>query len=257
MPGIRTRAVATTTRSPARARQRSLQAAPQKDGGQTDHQKESVEEKVESAAHHQTPHQEEEDVEADDGAAADVAAAPPTAAPGPVAEEEEKEEDLHHQAPHQKESVEADADVEDGAAAAARRAYEASFPPEPELPRPATTHAVFADPICLRPGEASEGPACPRHLTGTLGGVLWVDADGDGMRGTTSDPTRNAAEYDTGLGGVAVSLADCGTDELVAGTRTVSWGGGGDGDGAAGMAPAPQYAEKTFTRDATDAQVRA
>jgi len=100
--------------------------------------------------------------------------------------------------PHEKEQT--DEDVEE---------YQSRFPPETETPRAVTTYDVFSDPHRFSP----ESIANRTHLVSDdLGGTMWLDADGDGVRGSADDPALNALEYDTGIGGVKVYLAKCRED---------------------------------------------
>jgi len=86
-----------------------------------------------------------------------------------------------------------------------REQYEALFTREPEQP-PATTFSLFSDPNRFNLDSIH---ASTHYLTEQLQGSLWLDANGDGKRGSETNATLNAMEYDTGIGGVTVSLIRC------------------------------------------------
>ena len=44
-------------------------------------------------------------------------------------------------------------------------------------------------------------------------GNLWLDVNSDGLRGSYTNSTLNAEEYDVGIGGVNVQLVHCETNE--------------------------------------------
>lgn len=109
------------------------------------------------------------------------------------------EQDAHQQA-HDKEPDEQ-----------TQQEYEAQFPSEPETPKAATTFALFSNPNRFSLDSIHEST---HYLTDALEGTLWHDFDSNGIRGSSTDSTLNAIEYDTGIGGVKVQLVKCDTNEL-------------------------------------------
>jgi len=89
--------------------------------------------------------------------------------------------------------------------------YEASFPDKLETPKASTTFEIFSDPNRFSLDSVHRRT---HYLTDSLEGTLWLDADSNGVRGSASDSTLNALEYDTGIGGVKVQLVKCETNEL-------------------------------------------
>ena len=73
----------------------------------------------------------------------------------------------------------------------------------------ATTFALFSDPNRFSPQSISN---TLQHISDNLGGRAWLDMDGNGKRGSESDSTLNAAEWDNGVGGVQVQLVECESD---------------------------------------------
>ena len=92
--------------------------------------------------------------------------------------------------------------------------YESSFPSQPETSsigaRAATTYALFASPSRFDPNSIRDKT---HYLTDTLMGNLWLDVNSDGLRGSYTNSTLNAEEYDVGIGGVNVQLVHCETNE--------------------------------------------
>lgn len=116
-------------------------------------------------------------------------------------------------------SMNHDKDTSENSLQTAQEIYESQFPTEPETPRAVTSYALFSSDNLNR--FTNEGIQDSTHyLTDELKGVLWLDDNGDGKRGSASDPTLNALEYDTGLGGVKVTLVDCATDTPVTSTTS-------------------------------------
>jgi len=93
--------------------------------------------------------------------------------------------------------------------------YEAQFPPR-TTGTPLSSADLFADPNAFSPSSIYS----QRHyLTGELTGVLWHDVDGDGLRGSYTNSTLNALEYDTGIGGVSnIALVHCESNEIAKGS---------------------------------------
>lgn len=107
---------------------------------------------------------------------------------------------------HIKESLEQDA-----------KAYLNSFPPQPETKVASTTYTTFSDPKRFSSGGIR---AATHYLTNKLRGVVWLDANSDGVRGSSSNRTRNAMEYDVGVGGAKVELVHCDTDEILVANKS-------------------------------------
>ena len=102
-----------------------------------------------------------------------------------------------------------------------QEAYEASFPTQPETifknqpPRAATTFALFSSPTRFNPTTIHTSNI--HYLNNNLEGMIYLDANGDGIRGSTIDRTINALEFDTGVGGVESTLVHCQSNEIVMG----------------------------------------
>ena len=100
--------------------------------------------------------------------------------------------------------------------------YEESFPSTPEtqfkVPRAATTYAIFSD---AKKFATSSIYTTSHYLADELVGTVWLDTNGDGIRGDSYDRTLNALEYDTGVGGVKVQLVSCDTNQVVKGMTDV------------------------------------
>jgi len=102
-----------------------------------------------------------------------------------------------------------------------QEAYEASFPTQPETifknqpPRAATTFALFSSPTRFNPTTIHTQNT--HYLNNALEGMIYLDVNGDGIRGSTLDRTVNALEFDTGVGGVESSLVHCQSNEIVMG----------------------------------------
>lgn len=77
---------------------------------------------------------------------------------------------------------------------------------EPETPKAATTFSLFSDPNRFSLESIHK---ITHYLTNDFRGTLWFDADSNGIRGSATDSTLNAIEYDTGIGGVKVHLVKC------------------------------------------------
>lgn len=99
-------------------------------------------------------------------------------------------------------------------------AYEASFPEEPEQTRAATTFTVLSD---RKAFEVTSLRRRTHYLSGKLGGTLWLDDNGDGMRGSAWNRTLNAMEFDTGIGGVNASLVRCADNVVVSHTASTPY----------------------------------
>ncbi len=93
------------------------------------------------------------------------------------------------------------------------KAYLNSFPPQPETEFASTTYATFVDPDNFSSTEATRSTT--HYLTNKLRGIVWLDVNSDGVRGSSSNRTMNAMEYDVGVGGVKVELVHCDTDEIL------------------------------------------
>ena len=102
-----------------------------------------------------------------------------------------------------------------------QEAYEASFPTQPETifknqpPRAATTFALFSSPTRFNPTTIHTTNT--HYLNNALEGMIYLDVNGDGIRGSTLDRTINALEFDTGVGGIESTLVHCQSNEIVMG----------------------------------------
>ena len=102
-----------------------------------------------------------------------------------------------------------------------QEAYEASFPTQPETifknqpPRAATTFALFSSPTRFNPTTIHTSNT--HYLNNALEGMIYLDVNGDGIRGSTLDRSINALEFDTGVGGVESTLVHCQSNEIVMG----------------------------------------
>ena len=103
---------------------------------------------------------------------------------------------------HMKESLEQDA-----------KAYLNSFPPQPETQFASTTYTTFANPDRFSSTEAIRSTT--HYLTNKLRGIVWLDVNSDGVRGSSTNRTMNAMEYDVGVGGAKVELVHCDTNEIL------------------------------------------
>ena len=112
--------------------------------------------------------------------------------PTDAAAEENIEKQDAHQSPPEEPSAEIPQPTQ------AQEEYEAQFLLEPEQPHPVTTISLFSDPTRFLLASIHESTL---YLAEQLQGTLWLDANGDGKRGSEVDSTLNAMEYGTGIGG--------------------------------------------------------
>ena len=122
-----------------------------------------------------------------------------TATTSATTTEEVHEQEAHIEAPE----IETPTVIEEqpAAAAPAQTSY--------ILSGAATTFALFSDPNRFSPQSISN---TLHTISEHLGGRAWLDMDGNGKRGSESDSTLNAAEWDNGVGGVQVQLVECESD---------------------------------------------
>ena len=85
------------------------------------------------------------------------------------------------------------------------------------------------------------------YLSDKLEGTLWLDVNGDGIRGSESDSSLNAKEYDTGVGGVKLSLVECATNVLA--HSAVSMPNNGEGAYSFLKTQVPEAGMYTFNTD--------
>jgi hypothetical protein len=98
----------------------------------------------------------------------------------------------------------------------AQLVYENSFA-VPETSQAASTYTLFSDPLFFTPDSIRNRT---HYLHGSIRGTLWLDRNNDGVRGSASNRTLNAMEFDYGIGGVRTHLVRCEDDVLVKSTRS-------------------------------------
>jgi len=91
--------------------------------------------------------------------------------------------------------------------------YESNFPLKQSQPRAATTFSIFQVPNHFSSSYIYSSKV--HYLTDDLSGMLYLDTNNDGLRGSYTDSTLNAIEYDTGVGGVLSTLVHCHSNEIV------------------------------------------
>jgi hypothetical protein len=102
----------------------------------------------------------------------------------------------------------------------AQRAYEGRFAP-PKSSQAMTTYTLLSDPLFFTRDRIRNRT---HHLFGSLNGTLWLDVNNDGVRGSASNLTINAMEFDTGVNGVSTYLVGCDDDVVVTSTRSGGYG---------------------------------
>jgi len=90
--------------------------------------------------------------------------------------------------------------------------YELNFPLKQSQPRAATTFSIFQVPNHFSSNYIYSSKV--HYLTDNLSGMLYLDVNNDGLRGSYTDSTLNAKEYDTGVGGVQSTLVHCQSNEI-------------------------------------------
>jgi len=90
--------------------------------------------------------------------------------------------------------------------------YLNSFPPQPETNFASSTYMTFVNPQRFASDALRNST---QYLTDKLRGVVWLDVNSDGIRGSSTNQTLNAMEYDVGVGGAKVELVNCDTDEIL------------------------------------------
>lgn len=90
--------------------------------------------------------------------------------------------------------------------------YLNSFPPQPETNFASSTYVTFVNPQRFSSDAIRKST---QYLTDKLRGVIWLDVNFDGIRGSSTNQTLNAMEYDVGVGGAKVELVNCDTDEIL------------------------------------------
>jgi len=90
--------------------------------------------------------------------------------------------------------------------------YESNFPLKQSQPRAATTFSIFQQPNHFSSNYIYSSKV--HYLTDDLSGMLYLDVNNDGLRGSYTDSTLNAQEYDTGVGGVYTTLVHCQSNEI-------------------------------------------
>ena len=90
--------------------------------------------------------------------------------------------------------------------------YESNFPLKQSQPRAATTFSIFQQPNHFSSNYIYSNKI--HYLTDDLSGMLYLDVNNDGLRGSYVDSTLNAKEYDTGVGGVYTTLVHCESNQL-------------------------------------------
>ena len=129
-----------------------------------------------------------------------------------VATQTDVQPEIHTQTEHSIANEEAASSSQQQQQLSPQEEYESKFPLKQSQPRAATTYSIFQQPNHFSSTYIYSSKI--HYLTDHLSGMLYLDVNNDGLRGSYTDSTLNAREFDTGVGGVHTTLVHCKSNEI-------------------------------------------